>query len=216
MPFTPERGKQSANGSFRMEVDMGWVNIWLSSYLHPRRAMDALAARTTPLDGAFYALLRGVMLSLLFYLPFYLLKFQPISPAALPIFDTPDYYLYAVLYWPVFGVLSWVYLGGLSYVVLRALGYQAQVDQVLNLGGLLNLTIGVVLLIFDWLLVALNYHTDPVLIGMAHIIISDPWSMALTAIFYRKYFNVPYQVSILLQILVRAAYMPLAIVFLRT
>jgi hypothetical protein len=195
---------------------MTFIQIWLNFYQHPRRAMDALAERQNPLYGALYALLRGILLGLFMYLPFYLLDFAPISPAYLEIFDTPDYFLYAVFIWPIFGLLSWVYLNGVVYVILRLSGYSANFDQMLNLGGLLNLAIGVVLILFDWLMVALNLHTNEVFLGIAHLVIADPWSIALTAIFYKKYFGVPVWLSILLGILVRILYMPLAMVFIRT
>jgi hypothetical protein len=101
------------------------------------------------------------------------------------------------------------------YVILRLSGYPANFDQILNLGGLLALTIGVVIILFDWLMVALNLHTNAVFLGIAHLLIADPWSIALTAIFYKQYFGVLIWLSLLLGILVRILYMPL-VVFIRT
>jgi len=195
---------------------MGLIQIWLESYLHPRRALDALAGQTTPRYGAVYTLARGVMLAMLLYLPFYLLKFEPITPAYLEVFDTPNYFLYAVFIWPLFGPLSWVYLGGVVYLLLRLLGYRVDFDQLLNVGGLLDLTIGVVLLVFDWLMVVIGMHTSAVFMGVAHVLIADPWSIALTAYFYKKYFGAPVWLSVMLGILVRLLYIPVAIVFIRT
>jgi hypothetical protein len=195
---------------------MSFTQIWLDFYLHPRRAMDALAELPTPLYGALYALLRGVLLGLFMYLPFYLLDFEPITPAYLKIFDTPDYFLYAIFIWPIFGLLSWVYLEGVTYVILRLLRYPANFDLMLNLGGLLNLAIGVVIILFDWLMVAISMHTSAIFLGIAHVLIADPWSIALTAIFYKKYFGVPAWLTVLLGILVRILYMPLAMVFIRS
>lgn len=192
------------------------TKIWIKSYLHPRQAMDEIAQLTSPRLGTIYALARGVMLSLLFYLPFYLLKFEPITPAYLDIFDTPDYYLYAVFIWPVFGVLSWVYLSGVAYIILRLQGYPADFDKILNLSGLLTLTIGVVLLIFDWLMVLIGNHTSAAFMGIAHILIADPWAIALTSIFYKKYFGVPVWLSVVLGILVRLLWIPIGIVYIRS
>jgi hypothetical protein len=78
------------------------------------------------------------------------------------------------------------------------------------------LTIGIVLIAFDWGMVALNLHTNATFLGIAHIVIADPWAIALTAIFYKKFFGVPPWVSVLLGILVRMLYVPLAILFIRT
>ena len=195
---------------------MSISKIWLNSYLHPRQVLDEIAKLTSPRYGALYALSRSVMLSVLFYLPLYLLKIQPITPAYLEIFDTPDYFLYAVFIWPLFGLLSWVYLSGFVYVVLRLLNYTANFDQILNLEGLLSLTIGVVLLLFDWLMILIGFHTSAIFMGVAHIIIADPWAITLTAIFYKKHFGVPVWLSILLGISVRVLYIPLAMVFLRS
>jgi hypothetical protein len=73
-----------------------------------------------------------------------------------------------------------------------------------------------VILLFDWVLVFLGMHTDPAVIGIAHILIADPWSIALTAYFYKKYFQVPVWLSIFLGLLTRLLYFPLALVFIRT
>ena len=190
--------------------------IWRKSYFHPRQAMDALAEYKTPQVGALYVLTRGLLLSFFFYLPLFLLKFEPISSAFLKILDTPDYYLYGSLVWPIFGSLSWVYLEGVTYVILRLLRYPANFDQVLNLGGLYSLTIGIVIILFDWLTIALGLHTNPSTIGIAHMLISDPWAMAVSAIFFKKHYGVPVWLTILLVILTRILYMPIAIVYLRT
>lgn len=195
---------------------MSFISIWLNSYLHPQRALDNLAEQNTPRYGAGYTLIRGVMLSLLFYLPFYYLNFEPLTPTYLQILDTPDYFLYAALIWPVFGLLSWVYLSGVIYLLLRLLGYRANFDQLLNVGGLIGLTIGVVLLIFDWLMVALGFHNSALFLGVAHVLIADPWSITLSAYFYRNYFGVPVWLSVLLGILVRLLFIPVAMLFIRT
>jgi len=178
--------------------------------------MDALAQQNTPRYGALFVFVRGLLLALLFYLPFYLLKFKPITPAYLKILDTPDYFLYAVFIWPVFGIISWVYLGGMVCAALRLLNYPVNFDRILNLEGLLNLTIGFVIIIFDWLMVAINFHNNAYFMGSAHILIADPWSITLTAIFYKKYFGVPVWLSVLLGIFVRILYIPLAIIFIRS
>ncbi|MBM3311821.1 MAG: hypothetical protein FJY80_09960 [Candidatus Aminicenantes bacterium] len=188
----------------------------LDFYWHPRKAMDAVAKFDGPKVGLLFSFGRGVILSLFFYLPFHLLKFKPITPALLKPFDTPDYFLYAAGFWPLFGVLSCVYVSGATYVLFRLCGYRADLDKIINLGGLLDLAIGIVILLFDWLMVAVNFHTDPVFLGFAHIIIADPWSIAVSAIFFRKYFSVPYGLSVVAGILVRILYLPIGVVFIRT
>lgn len=200
----------------RRSTVMDFSSIWVNSYLHPCRAMDRLAQQSTPRYGAVFVLLRGVLLALFFYLPFYLLRFEPITPAALEIFDTPEYFLFAALLWPAFNLLTWVYLTGVIYLALRLVGYRPNFDQMLNLAGLLDLTIGVVLFIFDWLLVLARFHDNAVFLGIAHILIADPWSISLTAIFYRKTFGVPVWLSVILGILARMLFIPLAMVFVRT
>jgi len=191
------------------------AKIFTDFYFHPRRSTDVLAQQRTPLFGAIYTLLRGLLLSLFYYLPFYLLNFQPVTPVYLDILDTPNYFLYAAIFWPLFGLLSWVYLEGIVYVVLRLLGYPANFDQILNLDGLISLAIGIVLILFDWLMVALSLLDNVVLIGIAHILIADPWSIAVTSLFYRKFFGVPVWLSIGLGILVRVLFIPLAVVLVR-
>ena len=190
--------------------------IALMSYLHPRQAMDILAKQESPLYGAVYVLLRGVCLSLFLYLPFFILKFEPITPAYLALFDTPNYFLYAALMWPLFGLLSWLFVSASSYLILRLLRYPVNFDQLLNVGGLLNLIIGIVIILSDWVMVALGLHTNANFLGITHLVIADPWAIALTSIFYKKYFRVPVWLSILLGLLTRILYFPLAWIFIRT
>lgn len=114
--------------------------------------------------------------------------------------------------WDSFGL----YVSAPSYLILRLLKYSIDFDQLLNLGGLLNLAIGMVIIFSDWLMVALGLHTNAVLLGITHLVIADPWAIILTAIFYKKYFKVPVWLSILLGILTRILYFPLAWVFIRT
>lgn len=198
------------------QEEMTPLQVLLDSYLHPRRAMDALAQRRDLRYGALFVLARGLLLALFFYLPFHLLKFKPITPAYLKIFDTPDYFIYAALIWPIFGLLAWAYLGGVSYILLRLLDYPVDFDQLLNLSGLLNLTIGIVLIVFDWLMVAIQFHTNANFMGIAHIVIADPWAITLSAIFYKKYFGVPVWLSALLGMIARILWIPIAIVFIRS
>jgi len=195
---------------------MSYTQIWINGYLHPTQAMDAVARLKTPKFGVLCVILRGLLLSVFLYMPFYLLGFEPITPAYLSIFDTPYYFLYAAAFWPVFNLLSLIFLQGVAYTVLRILGYPANFDQMLNLAGLLDLIIGIVLLAFDWMMVAIDRHENMILLGLAHILISDPWSIALTAAFFKKYFHVPVGVSILLGILLRLLFIPIAAVLIRT
>jgi len=195
---------------------MNGFQILAHTYFNPLWALDAVAQMKTPRFGAVFVFVRGVLVSSLLYLPFYLLKFEPITPAHLKIFDTPNYFLYAVFVWPLFIVLSWVYLSGVVYVALRLLNYPVAFDPILNLSGLLSLAIGIVLLVFDWITVAFGIHQSAYFMGIAHVIIADPWPITLSAIFYRKYFGVPVGLSVLLGILVRCLYIPIAILFIRT
>jgi len=45
---------------------MSFTHIWLHSYLHPHRALNALAEQPAPRYGEAYAMLGGVILALLF------------------------------------------------------------------------------------------------------------------------------------------------------
>jgi hypothetical protein len=65
-------------------------------------------------------------------------------------------------------------------------------------------------------MVLIGFHTSAVFMGIAHIVIADPWEITLTAIFYKKYFGVPVWLSILLGIMVRILYIPVGIVFIRS
>lgn len=195
---------------------MGFFQILFNIYFRPRRAMEAITELETPRYGALYLLIRALLISLLFYLPFYLLRFQPITLAYLQVLNTPNYFLYAVFFWPAFAVVEWIYLGGIAYVVLRLLGYTVDFDEILNLSALLSLAIGIVLFVFDWLMVAVGWHNNAIFLGIAHVLIVAPWSITLTAIYYDERFEVSPWVTVLLGILLQALYIPLAMLVVRT
>lgn len=199
-----------------MTTPLSFWQIWWNSYLRPRRALQALARSPAPQYGLAYTLLRAAMLSLAFFLPLYLLEIQPISPAYLSVFDRPDYFLIEAFIYPVFSMLSWLLLSGLVQIILRLSGYPSQYEQILNLNGLIALTIGIVLLAWDWLLILLGWHTFPTLVGISHVLIADPWGITLSTIYLRAQFGVPVWLSILLGILTRLVFIPITIPFIRT
>lgn len=194
---------------------MKLLQILINSYFHPQKALDEIANDNVNI-GLIFALVRGLCLSLFFYLPFYLLKFEPITPAYLQIFNTPKYFLYAAIFWPIFGILSCIYLSGITHVLFRIFGYEINFNKIFNLNGLLNLSIGIVIIIFDWIMVLINCHTNAIVMGVSHIIIADLWGVILAFAYYKKQFGIPLWLTILSIILVRLLYIPIAIIFIRT
>lgn len=194
---------------------MKLFKIWINSYLHPIKTLDEIANDNINI-GLLFTIIRGVCLSIFFYLPFYFLNFKPITPAYLQIFDTPKYFLYAAMFWPIFGLLSCIYLSAVTYIFLKVLKYNANFDKIINLNGLLNLSIGIVIIIFDWFMVAINCHSNPIVMGVSHIFIADLWSIALSSVYFKKQFGAPIWLTIICVVLVRILYIPIAIVFIRT
>ena len=71
---------------------MNYVTLWLTAYINPVRFADELRTKPAPQWGFGAALQRGLMDSLLTYLPVYLLGRIPPAPSNLSFIPTESYY----------------------------------------------------------------------------------------------------------------------------
>ena len=67
---------------------MNYVTLWLTAYINPIRFADELRKKPAPQWGFVAALQRGLMDSLLTYLPVYLLGRTPPTPSNLSFIQT--------------------------------------------------------------------------------------------------------------------------------
>jgi hypothetical protein len=193
---------------------MSFFRVWLSGYYHPARFAEGLRDRPAPQWGFYAVLLRSLALSLLTYLPLYALGRVPPTPSYLPFLATERYY--GALLWiaPLVVASQWLLDAALVHVVLRLLGRPSDVDHILNLSAMTGLVVGAFLILWDWIWIALG-GMDQILLGTSHLVL-DAWFVVLNTTGLKRLLGVPAWLGVLLSVLMIAAAMPLAIMFMRS
>jgi len=193
---------------------MSYFALWFTAYINPRRFSDGLIRAPAARWGFLAALQRGLMDSLMIYLPVHLLGRVPPTPSYLPFLATETYYLSLVVLAPIVLLAEWLLATSLMHLILRLSKRQSDFDKLLGISGFTALAIGTVLSVWDalWLAVGgMNQYS----LGISHLVI-DLWAIAITTIALRRILDVPVWMGIILNIAAMAVSMPLAIMFMRS
>jgi hypothetical protein len=193
---------------------MSYVKLWFTACINPRKFTDELIKTPAPRWGFFAALQRGLMVSLLTYLPVYLLGKVPPTASNLSFISTEEYYGALIILAPIVLIAGWLLSSSLMHLILRLSKRQSDIDKLLNISGFTALAIGTVIIIWDafWLIAGGMTQYG---LGISHLLI-DIWAIAITTIALKRILNVPVWLGILLNIAGVAASMPFAIMFMRS
>lgn len=193
---------------------MEFIKVWLTGYSNPSRMIDQLVSKPAPQWGFFAQLLRGVMDSILIYLPVYLMGRLPPTPSFLTFFPTESYYFVLIWMSPFVLILILLVQAIVIHVILRLVNRQSDIDQIINITGMAALIVGSVLIPWDWAMFALGM-ADQYILGITHLVISL-WSVVVLVIGLRKFFSVPLWSGVLLGIIPIPVALPFAIMFMRS
>ena len=193
---------------------MDFLRIWLLGLCRPSKAIDLLAGRHTPQYGLFAMLLRGGLVSLLWYLPAALSGRLPLPLPYLTIVSPGRYFAFLVWMFPLFVLGTWLMGGALTHLLLRLSGRQSDIDLILNIGGMGGLVGTMPLLVFDWANLLLGLPTPVVLWGLIHLLI-DGWYIVFTVTGFRKLLGLPLWLALVLVGISFVIDVPLAALFLR-
>jgi len=193
---------------------MNYVKLWFTAYVNPRRFADELKKAPAPSWGFLAALQRGLMDSLLIYLPVYLLGRVPPTPSNLSFIPTEKYYGALIILSPLVLIAELLLSSSLMHLILRLSKRRSDIDILLNISGFIALAIGSVIILWDafWLVVGGMTQYS---MGISHLII-DIWAIAITTVALKRILDVPAWLGILLNIAGIAVSMPLAIMFMRS
>jgi hypothetical protein len=175
--------------------------------------ISELGERPAPHWGLYAVVVRGLLDSLLLYLPLALFGRQPSTPPALTFVPADRYFGASVLFAPPFFLAQWLLLSAVLHVILRLLGRPGALDTILNITGMSGLVVGGWLLIWDWIWIALDWHNTTAL-GLSHLVF-DIWAIALTALGFRRLLGLSVRLSIALNLVWMALGIPLAMVVMR-
>jgi hypothetical protein len=193
---------------------MNYAKLWFTAYVNPRRFADELNKAPAPAWGFFAALQRGLMDSLLTYLPVYLLGKVPSEPSNLSFVPTEKYYGALIIIAPLVMIAELLLSSSLMHLILRLSKKRSDIDKLMNISGFTALAIGTIIIVWDafWLIVGGMTQYS---LGISHLAI-DIWAIAITTIALKRILNVPVCLGILLNIAGIAVSMPLAIMFMRS
>ena len=195
---------------------MSFIRLWVTGYLHPGRAFEALREKPAPLWGLVAVLLRGAILALLWFLPRARMGLQPSMPSGLAAIPTETYYWSSLWLFPVFELAKWLLLGAVAHLILRLAGKPNDYDAILNVTGVAAIIIEPVLLAWDWIAFAAGWGESAVFMGLSHAVIAWPWGLALAAIGFKKVLGLPARITVPLMLLIDLLFLPLAATFLRS
>ena len=193
---------------------MNYVTLWLTAYINPIRFADELRTKPAPQWGFIAALQRGLMDSLLTYLPVYLLGRIPPAPSNLSFLPTESYYGALIFLAPIVLLAIWLISSSLTHLILKLSLKRSDFDQILNISGFTALVVGSIIILWDglWLIIGgMNQYT----LGISHLII-DLWAIIITTVALKRVLNVPAWLGIILSIIGIAVSLPFAIMFMRS
>ncbi len=176
--------------------------------------IDGLLKRRAPHCGFVAQLLRAALDSALLYLPLFLLGRVPPTPSYVSFLGTERYYLTLVWLSPLVLTSVWLFGGAFIHFVLRLSGRRSDVDQILNVTGMAALVVGSVLLVWDWIWIAVG-GVDQIFLGITHLMI-DVWAVVIIVTGMKKLFGTPNWLAILLAIGSILVSLPIAIMFMRS
>lgn len=192
---------------------MGFFRVWLLGYTNPAGFIEELRSKPAPHWGVCGQLVRALGMSLLFYFPLALLGRVPSIPSAITYLPTETYFAMSIVLAPLFIIAQWLLLSAAVHVILRLMGRPSDIDQILNITGIVALVVGAVLVLWDWLWILLEWQ-NLVLLGVSHLIIVV-WAVGITTLGFKRILGVPVWLGVLLNLLWVLLGEPLGAIFMR-
>jgi hypothetical protein len=193
---------------------MSFIRVWVTGYYSPTKLIEQLRSKPAPQWGIFASLLRGILDSLLVYLPVSLMGRVPPTPSYLSFVPTERYYFGLIWMAPIVLFVELLMGSVVIHVLLRLMGRHSDIDQIININGMSSLIVGAVLVLWDWVWFALGV-ANQYFLGISHLVIAL-WAVAIMAVGLRRILSVPLWLSIILSILIIPAGLPFAMMFMRS
>lgn len=191
-----------------------FLRLWFLGYAGPSRLADRLQQKQGYVWGVAAQSLRGVLDSLLVYLPVTLLHRIPPMQPFIPGIPPQEYYLFLTVATPFVLVLQTFLVAGFIHLALRVLGRPSQLGLIVNIAGFAALVVGAVLIPWDWMWFALG-AANQYLLGITHLLISG-WSTLIMVVGLRRGLQVPTGLAIALSVASVAVSLPLAMAVMRS
>jgi hypothetical protein len=193
---------------------MSFVRLWFLGYISPVRLVDELRTKPAPHWGLLAELVRALLDSFLLYLPLALMGLVPPTPSHLSFLSTERYY--AALIWlaPIVLMAELLMQAAVTHTVIRLTGRRSDFDQIVNICGMAALVVGTVILIWDWIWIAVG-GVDQYFLGYTHLALSL-WAAAISVLGLKRILGVPVWLGAVLSLLAIPVALPFAIMFMRS
>jgi len=193
---------------------MSFLRVWMTGYLSPTKLIEQLRSKPAPRWGIFAQLIRGILDSLLVYLPVYLMGRVPPTPSFLSFIPTDRYYFALIWIAPIILLVILLMQSVIIHVILRMMNRRSDIDQIINIVGMSALVVGAVLIPWDWAMFALGV-ADQLYLGVSHLVISL-WAVVIMVVGFRRILSAPLWLSTVLGVVTIPIGLPFAMMFMRS
>ena len=193
---------------------MNYFQLYLAGVFHPARAFDEIRSRPAPLWAFKVLLFFNLLISATSTLARYLLGYGPMMPSSLTFLPDENYLLAQIFFLPVVRMLAWLLGAAVIHLGIRLAGKPSNMDQILNIAGVIYLVVMPYTFLIDWTAIALNLYGSEVII-ILHGVVDLVWSLALGIIGLRRLVGIRTKLAVTVSLINVAVGIPLLALFAR-
>ncbi len=187
---------------------MNYFQLYVTAVLHPARAFDEIRSRPAPLWAFKVLLFFNLLISATSTLARYLLRQDVLMPSALTFLPDENYLLAQIFFLPIVRMAAWLLNAAVVHLSLRLAGKPSNMDQILNIAGVIYLVVMPYTFLVDWTLIALNAFDSQIVVGL-HGVVDLVWSLALGVIGLRRLLGIETKLALTVSLIGSAVGMPL-------
>ncbi len=187
---------------------MNYFQLYLTAVFHPARAFDEIRSRPAPLWAFKVLLFFNLLISATSTLARYLLGYGPMMPSSLTFLPDEHYLLAEIFFLPVVRMLAWLLGAAVIHLGIRLAGKPSDMDQILNISGVIYLVVMPYTFLIDWTSIALNVYGTGVII-ILHGVVDLVWSLALGVIGLRQLLAISTKLALTVSLINVAVGIPL-------
>jgi hypothetical protein len=143
-----------------------------------------------------------------------ILSSYPQAPKITKLMLTERYYGFEIFFLPIARLAAWLLGSAVIHLGIRLSGRKSDIDQILNIGGLVYLVVMPYTFAVDWTAIALDAYGFG-LIAILHGTVDLVWSITLSVIGLRQLLGIETRLALGLMLLNIAVTLPLLILFAR-
>ncbi len=193
---------------------MNYFQLYVTAVVHPARAFDEIRCKPAPLWAFKVLLFFNLLISATSTLARYLLGQDLLMPSALTFLPDEHYLLAQIFFLPVVRMTHWLLSAAIIHLGIRLAGKPSNMDQILNIAGVIYLVVMPYTFLVDWTLIALNAFNSSVVFGL-HGVVDLVWSLVLQVIGLRRLLGIETKLALTVSLISSAVGMPLLALFAR-